>query len=122
MSEKVKGQRWRKYSPAFKRTAVDRMVAGESPSALARELGMRRKFLYAWRNAGLGSRGAARVPEPVADDPKQREMEQLQNRIAELERLAGRQTAELDFFVAALRSVKGARRKSGASSDEGSTK
>lgn len=32
---KQAGQRWTKYSPEFKRTAVDRIVAGESPTAAA---------------------------------------------------------------------------------------
>jgi transposase InsO family protein len=40
-----------KYSPEFKRQAVDRMMAGESVSALAKELGIARKFFYAWREA-----------------------------------------------------------------------
>jgi transposase-like protein len=33
------------------------MMAGESISALARELGVARKFFYAWREAGYGSAG-----------------------------------------------------------------
>ena len=48
---------WFKYSPEFKRQAVDRMMLGESVSALAQELGIARKFLYAWREAGYGSAG-----------------------------------------------------------------
>lgn len=48
---------WFKYSPEFKRQAVDRMMAGESISALAKELGIARKFFYAWREAGYGSAG-----------------------------------------------------------------
>lgn len=48
---------WFKYSPEFKRQAVDRMMAGESISALGRELGIARKFFYAWREAGYGSAG-----------------------------------------------------------------
>jgi len=52
---KTAGRKWSKYSPDFKRGALDRMKAGESPSALARELGIRRKVLYAWRDAGWGS-------------------------------------------------------------------
>ena len=123
MSEKVEGQIWKKYSPEFKRDAVDRMVAGESPTALERELGMRRKFLYAWRDAGWGSQGGAKAKaRPTEKEPESKETIQLKARIEELERLSGQQAAELDFFVAALRSVKGARRKSGADSDEGSTK
>jgi transposase-like protein len=49
---------WFKYSPEFKRQAVDRMMAGESVSALAKELRIARKFFYAWREAGYGSAGA----------------------------------------------------------------
>jgi len=63
-----------------------------------------------------------RVPLPVDDDLQEHEIARLQRRISELERLTGRQTAELDFFAAALRSVKETRRKSGASSGEESTK
>ena len=43
------GRRWWKYGPEFKRGAVDRMLAGESVTVLARELGIRRKFLYLHR-------------------------------------------------------------------------
>ncbi len=122
MSKHAGGRKWYKYSPEFKRQAVDRMVGGESPAAVARELGIRRKFLYVWKAQGKGSQGTPKAPEVEEQDPRQREIEKLQKRIAELERLAGKQTAELDFFVAALRSVKGARPKSGASSDGRSIK
>ncbi len=123
MSEKVEGQRRKKYSAEFKRNAVDRMVAGESPTALARELGMRRKFLYAWRNAGWGSQGVAKAEAKAEEEaPETREMIQLKAKIEALERLSGQQAAELDFFAAALRSVKGPRPKSGVGSDGGSTK
>ena len=97
------------------------MVAGESPTALARELGIRCKFLYAWKAAGRGSQGAPPLQERVPADPQEQEIARLQRRISELERLTGRQTAELDFFAAALRSVKETRRKSGVSSGEEST-
>lgn len=122
MSKQAGGRKWYRYSPEFKREAVNRVVGGESPAVVARELGIRRKFLYAWKAEGKGSQ--ATLPAPAVDeqDPREREVEKLQERIAELERLAGRQTAELDFFAAALRSVKGPRQKSGASSDGGSTK
>ncbi len=122
MSKQTGGQRWSKYSPEFKRAAVDRMVAGESPTALARELGIRCKFLYAWKAAGKGSQGAPPPPAGKVDDPQEHEIARLRRRISDLERLTGRQTAELDFFAAALRSIKETRRKSGASSGEESTK
>jgi hypothetical protein len=117
------GRKWFKYSPELKRGAVDRMVAGESPAAVARELGIARKFLYEWKAAGKGSQAAASVSASELDeDPGQREIARLKVKICELERLTGRQTAELDFFVSALRSVKETRRKSGADSGEESIK
>ena len=88
-----------------------RLEAGASASALATELGVRRKLLYDWRQAyreqgaaGLNRKrgpkpGRLRVrPEP-ADDP----LSQAQARIAELERLVGRQQVDIDFFRRALR-------------------
>lgn len=75
-----------------------------------------------WKVAGKGSQGAPPRPEKVDNDPQEHEIARLQRRIAELEQLTGRQTAELDFFAAALRSVKETRRKSGAGSGEESTK
>ena len=121
MPKHAGGRKWYRYSPEFKRNAVDRMMAGESPTALARELDIRCKFLYAWKAEGRGTNGVAAVPPEVALDPQQRRLAQLQKQIADLERLNGRQAAELDFFAAALRSVKGTHRKSVAVSDEEST-
>ena len=122
VSKETGGQKWHRYSPEFKRQAVDRIVGGESPTAVARELGIRRKFLYAWKAEGKGSQATPPVAKVHKQEVSEREVERLQKRIEDLERLAGRQTAELDFFAAALRSVKGRRPKSGASSDGGSTK
>ena len=39
----------RRFSREFKLAALARMAAGENVSALARELGVRRKYLYQWR-------------------------------------------------------------------------
>ena len=121
MSKEVAVQKWRKYSPEFKRAAVDRITAGESPSGVARELGIRRKFLYLWKDLGLGSSGMH--PQAEAEpEPQQREIARLEAKVAELERLTGRQAAELDFFVAALRSIRETRPKSGVRTGEGSTR
>jgi transposase-like protein len=120
-----KGRRWSKYSPEFKEGAVARIAGGESPTAVARELGIRRKFLYAWKAAGWGAGGDAGRPVTVEPDREQREigeLQELQQRIVELERLTGRQAAELDFFGAALRSIKETRQNNGVSTGERSTK
>ncbi len=116
------GRKWFKYSPEFKRSAVDRVVSGESPAAVARDLGIRRKFLYAWKAEGKGSGSAQPATQEPAPDPEQCEIARLQKQVAELERLNGRQAAELDFFAAALRNVKETRQKSGSVSGEESTK
>jgi len=106
----AKKRRWFKYNPKFKQQAVDRMQAGECVSSLAKELGIGRKFLYAWREAGYGSDG----PQPPLQEGEEqealsdaeREAAALKKRVSQLEQLVGRQAAELDFFAAALRRVE----------------
>lgn len=111
---------WKKarvFSREFKLGAVKRMLAGESPSALARELHLRRKLLYAWKDAYLVGgvkvlrmRGRPRKDEEPGSPPEVRTMRaellQARKRIAELERKVGQQQLENDFFVEALRRVK----------------
>ncbi len=108
------------YSPEFKTEAVARMRAGESLSGLARELGVRRKFLYAWKHAveeGRGFPGSGhpfatvgqpgKLPTPARDGAE---------RIKELEGLVGRLTLENRFFKGALQSIEELRRLRSASS------
>jgi transposase len=114
-----------------------RLEAGAPVSALALEAGVLRKSLYQWRAAykTLGAAGLnrkrgpkpggrasggpaaaasgppdARPPDPEPPD----ELARAQARIAELERLVGRQQTDLDFFRKALRSWDEKRRVSGA--------
>jgi len=63
----------RLFSREYKLAALRRMLAGENVSALARELGVRRKYLYQWQErfrAGgpiaLSSRGRPTKAEVVA--------------------------------------------------------
>jgi transposase len=44
------GKKARVFSREFKLRAVERMIAGEGSSALARELQLRRKLLYEWKD------------------------------------------------------------------------
>lgn len=102
----------RVLSPAFKAAAVQRMQAGESPSALARELKVRRKLLYEWRDrvlAGqpLRTRGRPRK-NPDAEPPADR----TADRVKELEQLVGQLTLENRFFKGALQRIKELRRQS----------
>ena len=50
------------YGPELKLAAVRRVLAGERVSAVAQELGIRRKRLYVWKDryAELGEAGLAR--------------------------------------------------------------
>jgi transposase len=118
-------------SAVEKVTLVRRFEAGERASALALEAGVLSKSLYQWRAAYLGwglaglnrkrgrkpgGRAAAAPsssPDAVAAAARPAD-ERAQARIAELERLVGRQQADLDFFREALRSWDEKRRASDA--------
>ena len=109
-------KRKRIISQEFRRKAVERILAGENITAMARELGVLRKSLYEWKDKyhprGLGGvpqwpkrplpiTGTGRKPEPNPGT----ELIKARERIAELERKVGKQELELDFFGAALQRI-----------------
>ena len=110
-----------KYSPEFRRQALDRMKGCTNVTALARELGIRRKWLYAWRQSEDGYVPARRSETEAGASKEDKELERLNKKVAELERLAGRQAAELDFFKGALRRIKELRRNSSGNGGAAST-
>ena len=91
------------------------MAVCTNVSELARQLGVRRQFLYEWRDQARAAEraGLTGVPDP--------EIARLQKRVVELERLAGRQAVEIDFFKGALRRITERRQTSGASGGVSST-
>src|SRR5271157_4871234 len=93
-------QKWRKYSPEFRRAAVEKMKTCANVTQLARELGIRRKWLYAWKDE-------AATPSAA---PVQAAMKS-ERRVKELEALVARQSLELDFFKGALQRIEEQRRK-----------
>ena len=124
----IKGARV--YTNALKQEIVGRLVAGERVAAVAEEAGIDPKLLYDWwalyrrmGNAGLsrqrgrravwnGRRASAGLtssdpsPSTGAGPSAAKPVGQLKKaeaRIAELERLVGRQQADLHFFREALR-------------------
>jgi transposase-like protein len=130
----------RVFSREFKIGIICRMQAGESVSALARELKMTRKDLYAWRDrfqaggpealhgrgrppkaeaASLAASGATVQADP---DTPAAELEAARKRIAELERKVGQQQLDLDFFQRALRHVGAPRQPATKPGVTGSTK
>ena len=107
-------QRARRYSREYKVEAVARMKAGESPSALAEELGVKRKLLYEWKQR-IEELGAENLSEDGRPGPISgaggsgnavRRDRSDQRRIAELERLVGKQQALISFFENALQQVE----------------
>jgi transposase-like protein len=130
----------RVFSREFKIGIICRMQAGESVSALARELKMTRKDLYAWRDRFQAGgpealRGRGRPPKSEAAglaaigtssatpaDTPAAELEAARKRIAELERKVGQQQLDLDFFQRALRHVGAPRQPGTRPGVTGSTK
>ena len=125
----------RVFRREFKLKIVRRMLAGENVSALAREVKVLRKDLYAWRKRFRSGgpealRGRGRPPKAVAavatrSAPAKSVAaapDASSKRIAELERKIGQQQVELDFFRQALRQVEGARRRSAGSGASRSTR
>ena len=107
-----------KYSPEFRRHALERLKVCDNVAGLARELGIRRKWLYEWRDQASG-RVAGEV-RPGSKPPRSVE-ERQRTRIAELEHLAARQALEIDFFKGALQRVEENRRKREQTSGTAST-
>ena len=106
------------YTQEFKVEALKRMESFRNVSAVARELGIRRKFLYAWREtmhqkgeaALKPSRGRPRGPSAKSTkehSPPQPETS-LEKRVAQLERLLGAKQLEVDFFKRTFEHVRGA--------------
>jgi transposase-like protein len=105
----------RRYSGKFKQEALKRMEECADVTALAKELGIRRKFLYLWRDqlkeGGLAAlsrvsgrpRQSGWVGEGQAAVPSAEQV-----RIAELEQLLGRKQLEVDFLKRAFEQVRGA--------------
>ncbi len=124
------GKSPRQFSSAFKERIVLRLEAGEKIAAVAAESGVRRKLVYEWRDAwrsmgtagfnrkrgrkagtrrvGASSGGAPSVPSSSSDAgpsvaTPEDALVRAQARIGELERVIGRQQADLHFFREALR-------------------
>jgi transposase len=127
------------FSTEFKVDLVARLERGEPVAKLARESGVARKLLYDWLKAyraqgagGLNRKRGRKVgwrpppralpaqSEPASADAgpsaagSADDLEQAKARIAELERMIGRQQADLHFFREALRLWDATSRSDGA--------
>ena len=95
----------REYPIALKRAALARVAAGESIAEVARDLKLRGRLLYAWRDkvrtggpAALRERGRPRKGAVAVAAPGEGDLARAQRRVAELERKIGQQQVDLDFF------------------------
>jgi transposase len=108
------GKKRKSYSADFKQDAVSRMAQAKTITGLARELGIRRKFLYQWRDQlQTGGRAAlerrrGRPPGSPSKTVCPPTPSATELRIAELERLLGRKQLDLDFLKRAFEQVGGA--------------
>lgn len=108
----------RQFPTAFKLKAIKRVERGDGVLPVARELGISRKILHDWIKAwkAHGPDGLNRKPGPkpgprklrplAVYDDKRSALAQAKARIAELERLVGRQQMDIDFFRQALRALE----------------
>jgi transposase len=124
----------RSFTQAFKQSAVARMATAESIRGLAAELKVEQRMLYHWRDRfqtgglealrriGRASRREAAEAEASRTPVNLTDPAEAQQRIDELERKIGQQQLELDFFRAALRHVREARRTSGGPGGKPSTR
>jgi transposase len=137
----------RVFSTKFKVDVVARVERGEPVARVARESGVARKLLYDWLKA-YRTRGVAglnrkrgrkigwRSPPPALPAPSEPasadagpsaagsadELAKAKARLAELERIIGRQQADLHFFREALRLWDATSRSDGAPTSTRSSK
>lgn len=114
----------RSFSREFKLKVIERLEAGESGSALALELSVKRTIIYRWRDAfrrggaeALRSkRGRPAKADALAMDrargvaAKANDLTDARRQIADLQRKVGQQQLDLDFFKQALRHIEASRR------------
>jgi transposase-like protein len=118
----------RVFTKEFKEGVAQRIVQGESVSALHQEFQIKRSVLYRWRDA-YRKEGAAGLERPIGRPPgvpnpprpPARPEEAAARRVAELERKIGQQALDLDFLRRAFKRVKESRRNNTAAGATAST-
>ena len=115
----------RRFSPEFKIAAVRRVNEGESPHSVARDLDVNAPLLWRWRKqvAQQSESGLKGIGRPKGGKVRAEATEaRYQRRIAELERLVGRQQMEIGFLDRALRQVEELRQEKNDDGAAASTK
>jgi transposase len=115
----------RVFTVEFRVAVAERILNGESVSALSNELKIKRSVLYRWRDwyreqgvAGLSRRKGRPPRNPViAVSQPSVHAAAADQRVAELERRLGRLALENDFLRRAFKRVKEARSKNNAAGE-----
>ena len=109
----------KRYSMRFRQRVVERMQLEKNIVQLSRELGLDRSMMYIWkRKLERRAYGNVRSGEVNLRD---RQVKELQAKIAGLEGVIGRQALELDFFEGALRRIRETGPQSGGGGETKST-
>ena len=109
----------KRYPMRFQQRVVERMELEGNISQLSRELGLDRSMMYNWKKKLAGrANGNVRTGRVDVQD---RQIQELQEKIAGLEGVIGRQALELDFFEGALRRARETGPQSGADGGTAST-
>ena len=109
----------KRYSMRFRQRVVERMQLEKNISQLSRELGLDRSMMYIWKRK-LEKRAYGNVRSGQVN-VRDRQIQELQAKIAGLEGVIGRQALELDFFESALRRTRGTTPRSGGGGESTST-
>ena len=121
-------EKHRVFTGEFKEAVAQRILNGESVSALHQEFQIKRSVLYRWRDA-YRKEGAAGVQRPrgrppgVPNPPRPLASpeEAAARRVAELERKIGQQALDIDFLRRAFKRVKESRRNNTGAGAKAST-
>ena len=109
----------KRYSMRFRQRVVERMQLEKNISQLSRELGLDRSMMYIWKRK-LEKRAYGNVRSGQVN-VRDRQIQELQGKIAGLEGVIGRQALELDFFESALRRTRETTPPSGGDGESRST-
>ena len=109
----------KRYSMRFRQRVVERMQLEKNISQLSRELGLDRSMMYIWKRK-LEKRAYGNVRSGQVN-VRDRQIQELQAKIAGLEGVIGRQALELDFFESALRRTRETTPPSGGDGESTST-
>src|SRR5262249_45745039 len=114
----------RRFSRGFKIAAVRRVTEGGPLGAVARDLNISFELLWRWKQRGVekGEEHLYGIGQRGENEGKSGKEASQQRRIAELERLVGRQQLEIRFLDKALRRVEEQRQRKNADGGMASSK